>query len=136
VSETATANADRWAASLTDPDRPRLIVEAIGHQVATLRTCFEAAAFGGQVFYLGVPDDLTYPMEMRTFFRKNLTLRAGWTMDRRRVLHEAADYLAAHDDLRDAYVSHAFKADDVQHAFDAAAVPKPGQFKIALDMTA
>ena len=135
VSETVTASADRWLASLADPDRPQLVVEAIGHQVATLRVCFEAAAFGGQVFYFGVPDDLVYPMEMRAFFRKNLTLRAGWTMDRRRVLHEAAEYLAAHGDLRDAYISHVFKADEVQRAFEAAAVPKPGQFKIALDMT-
>jgi L-iditol 2-dehydrogenase len=136
VSETVTAAADRWAASLTDRERPHVIVEAIGHQVATLRTCFEAAAFGGQVFYFGVPDDLTYPMEMRAFFRKNLTLRAGWTMERRRVLHEAADYLAAHGDLRDAYVSHVFKAAEVQRAFEAAAVPRPGQFKVVLDMTA
>jgi L-iditol 2-dehydrogenase len=136
VSETATVSADRWAAQLTDASRPTLIVEAIGHQVGTLRLCFEAAAFGGQVFYFGVPDDLTYPMEMRTFFRKNLTLRAGWTMDRRRVLHEAAAYLAAHGDLREAYVSHVFKAGEVQRAFEAAIVPKPGQFKIVLDMTA
>jgi threonine dehydrogenase-like Zn-dependent dehydrogenase len=135
IGETATASVDRWASSLADHDRPQLIVEAIGHQVATLRTCFEAAAFGGQVFYFGVPDDLVYPMEMRAFFRKNLTLRAGWTMDRRRVLHEAADYLAAHGDLRDSYVTHVFKASEVQRAFEAAAVPKPGQVKIALDMT-
>jgi len=136
VSETATVSADRWAAQLTDGGRPNLIVEAIGHQVATLRLCFEAAAFGGQVFYFGVPDDLTYPMEMRTFFRKNLTLRAGWTMDRRRVLQEAAGYLAAHEDLRDAYVSHVFAASEVQRAFEAAIAPRPGQFKIVIDMTA
>jgi threonine dehydrogenase-like Zn-dependent dehydrogenase len=136
VYETVTSSADRWASSLADPDRPQLIVEAIGHQVATFRLCFEAAAFGGQVFYFGVPDDIVYPMEMRTFFRKNLTLRAGWTMDRRRVLRDAAGYLAAHGDLRDAYVSHVFKAAEVQRAFEAAAVPKPGQFKIVLDMTA
>jgi threonine dehydrogenase-like Zn-dependent dehydrogenase len=73
---------------------------------------------------------------MRAFFRKNLTLRAGWTMERRRVLHEAARYLAEHDDLRDAYVTHVFKAGEVQRAFEAAAVPKPGQVKIVLDMTA
>jgi threonine dehydrogenase-like Zn-dependent dehydrogenase len=136
ICETVTSNVDRWAATLTDEDRPQLIVEAIGHQVATLRTCFEAAAFGGQVFYFGVPDDLVYPMEMRTFFRKNLTLRAGWTMDRRRVLREAASYLAAHDGLRDAYVTHVLAAGDVQRAFEAAAAPTSGQVKIVLDMTA
>jgi L-iditol 2-dehydrogenase len=134
VSRTATISADRWSASLREEDRPELIVEAVGHQVGTLRVCVEAVAFGGEIFYYGVPDDLTYPLEMKTLFRKNLTLRTGSTLDRRRVLGEAADYLAAHRDLQDTYVSHVFKVDDVQQAFEAAAVPKPGQFKVAIDM--
>lgn len=136
VTETATASADRWAASLRESDRPQLIVEAIGHQVTTLRLAVDAVAFGGQIFYFGLADDLIYPLEMTTFIRKNLTLRAGGTLDRRRVLREAAAYLAAHRELRDAYVSHVFKADEVQRAFETAVIPKPGQFKVAIDMVA
>lgn len=135
MTETATTSADRWAAALTDAERPHLVVEAIGHQVGTLRSCVEAVAFGGQIFCFGVPDDPVYPLEMRTFFRKNLTLRGGWTMDRRRVLRAAAGHLAAHEAIRDAYVSHVFTADDAQNAFEAALAPKPGQFKIVLDMS-
>jgi L-iditol 2-dehydrogenase len=136
VSETVTANADRWAASLSEADRPNLVVETVGHQVGTLHTCVEATAFGGQIFYFGVPDDHVYPLEMRQLFRKNLTLRGGWTMDRRRVLQSAAGYLAEHDDLREGYVSHVLKAAEVQQAFEAALIPKPEQFKIAIDMVA
>jgi L-iditol 2-dehydrogenase len=134
VTETATANADRWVASLDEADRPGLVVEAIGHQVSTLRIALEATAFGGQVFYFGVPDDWTYPLDMMTLFRKNLMLRAGWTMDRRRVLQEAVTYFAAHPELQESYVSHVYKADEAQRAFEAALVPKAGQFKVALDM--
>ncbi|MEV7342687.1 zinc-binding dehydrogenase [Streptomyces sp. NPDC093544] len=135
VSEVVTSNADRWAASLVEGRRPHLVVEAVGHQISTLRVCVDAVAPGGQIFYFGIPDDATYPLEMLTFLRKNLTLRAGWTSDRRRVLAEADAYLAVHPELQKAYVSDVFAADDVQRAFETALVPKPRQFKIAIDMT-
>ena len=136
VSEAVHASADRWAASLGATDRPQLVVEAIGHQVTSMRVALDAAAFGGSVFYFGVPDDETYPVSMLTLFRKNLTLRAGWTMDRYRVLQDAVSYFAAHPELAEAYVSHVYKADEVQTAFEAASQPKAGQYKVAIDMTA
>ena len=137
VDEVVHAGADRWVASLGPAGRPQLVVEAVGHQVSTMRYALDAAAFGGQVFYFGVPDDWTYPFDMTALFRKNLTLRAGWTADRRReVLQEAAGYFAAHPGLREHYVSHVYKADEAQAAFEAACAPKPGQYKIALDMVA
>jgi threonine dehydrogenase-like Zn-dependent dehydrogenase len=137
VSEAVQAGADRWVASLGPGGRPPLVVEAVGHQVSTMRYALEAAAVGGQVFYFGVPDDWTYPLDMASLFRKNLTLRGGWTMDRRRaVLQEAAGYFAVHPELREHYVSHVYKADEAQAAFEAACAPKPGQYKIVLDMIA
>jgi L-iditol 2-dehydrogenase len=134
VDETVTATADRWAATLSDADRPSLVVEAVGHQVSTLRSCVESVAFGGEIFYFGIPDDLVYPFEMMTFLRKNLTLRSGATIERRRVLADAVAYLDANPGLREGYVTHVFPASDVQDAFTAALTPKPGQFKIAVDM--
>jgi L-iditol 2-dehydrogenase len=70
-----------------------------------------------------------------TFLRKNLTLRSGVTLERRRVLADAGTYLAAHPGLRDCYVSHVHPVADVQAAFSAAIAPRPGQLKIAVDMT-
>jgi threonine dehydrogenase-like Zn-dependent dehydrogenase len=72
---------------------------------------------------------------MMTFLRKNLTLRSGVTLERRRVLADAGSYLAAHPGLRDRYVSHVHPVADVQTAFEAAITPRPGQLKIAVDMT-
>ena len=66
--------------------KPDVVIEAVGHQVATLGHAVEAAAFGGTVFYFGVPDDDCYPISMRTMLRNNLTLKSGVTLDRRRVL--------------------------------------------------
>lgn len=134
VDETVTASAARWASHLRDPDRPSIVVEAVGHQVTTMGSCLEAAAFGGEIFYFGIPDDLVYPFDMMKFLRKNLTLRSGATHDRRRVLADARSYLAAHPDLADGYITHVHPVDDVESAFTAAANPGPGQHKVALTM--
>jgi L-iditol 2-dehydrogenase len=72
---------------------------------------------------------------MMTFLRKNLTLRSGITLERRRVLADAGTYLAAHPGLRNCYVTHVHPVADVQAAFSAAIAPRPGQLKIAVDMT-
>jgi threonine dehydrogenase-like Zn-dependent dehydrogenase len=135
VDEVITSQADYWATSLTDADRPALVVEAVGHQVSTMKSALDAVAFGGEVFYFGVPDDHVYPFDMMTFLRKNLTLKAGVTQERRRVLEDANTYLAANPGLRDAYVSDVFPVSAVQDAFAAAIQPKAGQFKIAVDMS-
>jgi threonine dehydrogenase-like Zn-dependent dehydrogenase len=135
VDETVTARAERWAAALSDADRPSVVVEAVGHQVSTLQPALDAVAFGGQLFYFGVPDDPIYPFDMMTFLRKNLTLRSGVTLERRRVLADAGTYLAAHPGLREGYVTSVQPIADVQAAFSAAIAPRPGQLKIVLDMT-
>ncbi|MCM3883878.1 zinc-binding dehydrogenase [Frankia sp. R82] len=135
VDEAVTASAEGWVRHLGDADRPSVVIEAVGHQVTTLASCLAAVAFGGQIFYFGVPDDQIYPMDMMMLLRKNLTLRSGATIERRRVLAAADAYLAEHPRLREAYVSTVFAADDAQRAFETALAPRPGQFKIALSMS-
>ena len=60
---------------------------------------------------------------------------SGVTLERRRVLTDAGTYLAAHPRLRTCYISHVHPVADVQAAFSAAIAPRPGQLKIAVDMT-
>lgn len=126
------ATSDRWVRHRSSEDRPHIVIEAVGHQVATLGHAIEAAAFGGTVFYFGVPDDDWYPISMRTLLRNNLTLKSGVTLDRRRVLRRADEFAAAHPDLLDAYVTHTFGTDDVQAAFELAARPDPARVKIVI----
>lgn len=134
IDEAVRASSDRWAAQLTDGDRPEVVVEAVGHTVSTFTDSITAVARNGQVYCFGIPDDPVYPLPMKEFLRKNLTLRSGVTEDRQRVLREAGDYLAAHGELAEGYVSHTHPADQVQRAFTDAATPQPGQLKITLDM--
>lgn len=126
------ATSDRWVRHLDDDDRPQVVIEAVGHQVATLGHAIEAVAPGGTVFYFGVPDDDSYPISMRTMLRNNLTLVAGITHDRARMLEVAGKFAAEHPELLGRYVTHVFGRDQVQAAFELATRPVPERVKIAV----
>ncbi len=126
------ATSDRWVSHLNSRDRPDVVIEAVGHQVATLGHAIDAAAFGGTVFYFGVADDDSYPISMRTMLRNNLTLKSGVTLDRRRMLCSANEFAREHPGLLPAYVTHTFGVDDVQSAFELACRPTPERIKIAI----
>jgi L-iditol 2-dehydrogenase len=126
------ATSDRWISHLHADDRPDIVIEAVGHQVATLGHAIGAAAFGGTVLYFGVPDDDCYPISMRTMLRNNLTLKSGVTRDRRRVLCAANEFAAAHSELLPAYVTHTFGVTEVQSAFELACSRSPERIKIAI----
>jgi L-iditol 2-dehydrogenase len=132
VDSVVRATSDRWVSHLAADAKPDVVIEAVGHQVATLNHAVEAAASGGTVFYFGVPDDDCYPISMRTMLRNNLTLKSGVTLDRRRVLREADAFAREHPDLLPNYLTHTFGVSDVQAAFELASRPTPGRIKIAI----
>jgi L-iditol 2-dehydrogenase len=131
VDEVVHATSDRWVRHLP-VDRPDVVIEAVGHQVATLGHAIEAVAFGGTVFYFGVTDDDVYPISIRTMLRNNLTLKSGVTLERRRVLDKADAFAREHPELLENYLTHTFGVDDVQQAFDVACRPTPGRVKIVI----
>lgn len=126
------ATSDRWIRHLAPEDRADVVIEAVGHQVATLGHAIEATAFGGTIFYFGVTDDDTYPISIRTMLRNNLTLKSGVTLERRRVLDRADAFAREHPDLLQNYLTHTFGIDEVQSAFEVACRPTPGRVKIAI----
>ncbi|HWT49802.1 MAG TPA: zinc-binding dehydrogenase [Mycobacterium sp.] len=133
IDDPVRATSDRWVSQLAPGDRADVVIEAVGHQVATLGHAIEAAAPGGTVFYFGVADDDdTYPISMRLMLRNNLTLKSGVTLDRRRVLDLAGKFAAEHPELLGTYLTHTFGVDYVQAAFDLACRPVPERVKIAI----
>lgn len=126
------ATSDRWLSHLAAGDRPEIVIEAVGHQVATLNHAIEAAAPLGSVFYFGVADDDAYPINMRAMLRNNLTLKSGVTLDRQRMLNCANTFAAQHPELLSAYVTHTFGIDEVQAAFELACRPEPARVKITI----
>jgi len=132
VDEAVRATSDRWVSQLGAGDRADVVIEAVGHQVATLGHAIEATAPGGTIFYFGIADDDTYPINMRSVLRKNLTLKSGVTLDRRRMLELAGKFAADHPELLGSYLTHTFGVDDVQGAFELACRPIPERAKIAI----
>ena len=132
VDEAVRATSDRWVSRMAPADRADVVIEAVGHQVATLGHAVEAAAPGGTVFYFGVADDDAYPISLRTMLRNNLTLKSGVTLDRRRTLEQAGKFATEHPGLLDMYLTHTFGIDEVQAAFDLACRPEPERIKIAI----
>lgn len=132
VDDAVRATSDRWVSQLGPGDRADVVIEAVGHQVATLNHAIDAAAPGGTVFYFGVADDEMYPISMRVMLRNNLTLKSGVTLDRRRMLELAGKFTAEHPWLLGAYLTHTFGIDGVQDAFDLACRPVPERIKIAI----
>lgn len=132
VDDVVRATSDRWIRQLDPEHKPDIVIEAVGHQVATLGHAIEAAAFGGTVFYFGVADDDTYPISIRTMLRQNLTLKSGVTLERRRVLKKADAFAREHPDLLPNYLTHTFGVEDVQSAFEVACRPVAKRVKIAV----
>lgn len=126
------ATSDRWVSHLEPGDKADIVIEAVGHQIATLSHAIEAAAFGGTVFYFGVADDDSYPVSMRTMLRNNLTLKSGVTLDRHRMLRRADEFAREHPELLGNYLTHTFGIDEVQTAFELACRPVPERIKIAV----
>jgi threonine dehydrogenase-like Zn-dependent dehydrogenase len=132
VDDSVRAASDRWASQLEPGDRADVVIEAVGHQVATLAHAFVAAAPGGSVFYFGVADDEMYPISMRAMLRNNLTLKSGVTLERRRMLELASKFSAEHPWLLGAYLTHTFGVEQVQDAFELACRPVAERIKIAI----
>jgi threonine dehydrogenase-like Zn-dependent dehydrogenase len=122
-----------WVAALGDDARPDIVVEAVGHQAATLEDAVEAVAHGGTVLAFGVPDETHYAFPFARFFRKDATLLAGVTQDRRRSLTVARDYLVEHREMLDAYITDVFPVADAQAAFELAVKPTAGRMKVVLE---
>jgi L-iditol 2-dehydrogenase len=134
VDESVHSSSERWSMLLTDDDRPRIVVEAVGHQATTLDDAIRAVAPKGQIYYFGIPTAAPLPLNLLEFLRKNLTLRSGVTLTRGHYIDVASEYLTAHPELVDAYVTHTFDVTDVQKAFDQASRPTRGQLKVTLNM--
>jgi L-iditol 2-dehydrogenase len=134
IDDLVTAPCRTWSRSLTEARRPDVVVEAVGHQVTTLDDAIAAVAPGGTVLYFGIPDDEYYPLNMKRMTRKNLTLVAGVTRDRRGALTQAGDYLMHHPNLCDVIITHRFERTTVQQAYDAATTAAPDRLKVVLSL--
>jgi L-iditol 2-dehydrogenase len=122
-----------WAAA-AENQAPDVVIEAVGHQSATLDHAIRAAAIGATVLCFGIPDQDLYPVNVERIMRNNLTLVGGITRHHRRALAAADGYLVEHRGLAAELVTDRLPRTDVQRAFETAARPAPGRLKVVLDL--
>lgn len=136
VDEYVHSSSDRWTATLTEHERPDIVVEAIGHQVGTVTDAIQSVAFGGTVHCFGVPDDPVYPVPIHTMLRKNMALMSGYVTPpfRRGAIDVATRYLERHPPLAEAMVTHVFVYTEAEEAYRRASSPTPEQHKVVVSM--
>lgn len=131
--EFARMSSRHWVHTLSDDIRPEVVVEAVGHQHATISDAIAAVARGGFICGFGTPDDDDYVLDYRDIYERNLTLASGHTIDDwPTVLEKGRDYLLKHrEDFAD-YISHVIPAREAQTAYSLYARPQAGRLKIAI----
>lgn len=125
-------HASNWARKLDAGQRPRIVVEAVGHNSVTLNDAIHAVAMNGQILAFGVPGADPYALDFIRMFRKNATMVSGTTLDHARHLEQAQRYLREHKEVAHSYVTDVFPAADAQGAYLRACQPDPARLKVAL----
>lgn len=122
-----------WVTGLDRSRRPQIVVEAVGHQQATVRDALRAVADRGFVLGFGAVDDEEYVVPYREMYERGLTLSTGRTVeDWVGVLEAGRDYLHEHRADFDGYVTHRVGVSDAQTAYSLYARPQAGRIKVAL----
>ena len=125
-----------WARGLADDERPDIVIEAAGHQVATYADAITAVAPRGGVYLFGAPDEPWVSLPLPLVWLKEVTIAGGPAHDKRRYLDLGAELFAAHPELATRVVSDVRTYEHAQAAFEAAAQPRPGRFKTVLTAAA
>lgn len=131
IDECIRSDVRSWARSLRPNEAPDLVVEAIGHRQEHLSDAIDAVRPHGHLLVFGLPDE-HYVFPMRKYFRKNLTMCAGFTTDWSRFLAEAHAYLLHHRELAAVYITDIYSIDQAAAAYSAYSTPAAGRLKIAL----
>jgi threonine dehydrogenase-like Zn-dependent dehydrogenase len=132
LDEVVVATSAQWYQSLTDAQRPGLIIEAVGHQTQTVNDALGAVAEGGTVLCFGIPDDDIYPIEFEKIIRRKITMTGGTTRQHRVALRGADEYTSRYRDLPAQLVSHRFGVTEVQEAYQTAVRQEPGRLKVVI----
>ena len=122
-----------WLGMLKAEDRPQVVVEAVGHQQATVGDAIYGVDDHGFVFGFGEPDDADYTIPYEQMYLKDVTLASGCTIGEwPEVLTEAAEYLLRHRADFAAYISHVIPVGDAQRAYSLYAQPQVGRIKVVI----
>jgi len=134
LDEVLVTGSRQWAESLGAEGRPDVIVEAVGHQTATVADAVSAVADGGTVYCFGIPVREAYPIDVYSLVRRNLRIVGGITRDRRAVLGRALAELREFPQVAAELVTDVGPATAAAEAFTRACAPREGRLKTVLEL--
>ena len=130
--ETVWSGSRAWADGPGATRPADVVIEAIGHQTATLNDAIAVAAPGGHVVGFGVPDESHYAIDYLSLFRKRLTLTAGTTYPWQTHLKAAGTHLRGQPALARQLITHVLPATEACRGFELVARPDPSVRKIVI----
>lgn len=123
-----------WLRQLGTTGRPQIVIEAVGHQQATVSDAVHGVDEHGFVFGFGEPDDAHYTVPYEELYLKDLTLASGRTTTEvwRQALNDGSEYFLRHRADFAAYISHVIPVGDAQQAYSLYAQPQVGRLKVVI----
>ena len=122
-----------WLRTLGAGPRPQVVIEAVGHQQATVSDAIYGVEDHGYVFGFGEPDDADYKVPYEQLYLKDATLASGRTIGEwPEVLTAGAEYLLRHRADFATYISHVVPVSDAQQAYSLYAHPQAGRIKVVI----
>jgi L-iditol 2-dehydrogenase len=122
----------QWLQHVGAQARPQIVVEAVGHQQATLSDAVHAVCDHGFVFGFGEPDEPSYVVPYEELYMRDITLAAGRTIEWQEALKAGAEYLVKHRRDFANYVSHVLPVAKAQKAYSLYATPQVGRLKVVM----
>lgn len=110
------------------------VIEAVGHQTATVNTAIHLVKYGGTVLAFGVPDVAVYPINYSEMFRKNVRFITTVTSpDYPKEFELAVEYIKrALINVRP-FITHEFPFSQVAEAYELFASRRDGVIKVMLN---
>ncbi|MBX3195399.1 MAG: zinc-binding dehydrogenase [Microbacteriaceae bacterium] len=132
--EFVAATGQRWAEEHAEgPERPSIVIDAVGRQPQLIADALRVVADGGYVLGFGSPSEGAYAIPFDEMYHRRLTLASGRTReDWVTVLERGTRYLLENRDDFAGFVTDRFAVDDAQRAYDLCARPDDARVKVAL----
>ncbi|MCA1553942.1 MAG: zinc-binding dehydrogenase [Chloroflexi bacterium] len=110
------------------------VIEAVGHQTATVNTSIKLIKYGGTVLAFGVPDQAVYPIHYSEMFRKNVQFVTTVTSpDYPKEFELAVEYIKRGLVNVRPFITHEFPFSQVAEAYELFASRRDNVIKVLLN---
>lgn len=116
----------------TDGRGADVVIEAVGHQAETINLSIQLAAKHGTVLLFGMPDAEHYPMATWEIIRQNLRVIGSVHPNVQRDLPLALDMIRQGRIDVSTLITHRFRFEQAQEAFDLAIARRGNPIKVLL----